>query len=557
MPAPFRVDVFMTQSSIVGHASVNAKGAALVAQYFWTLAAVLLAFRLFLNSRCNLVPDEAFYWTWTRHLATGYFDHPPMVAWLMWLSTRLLGNTESAVRLPAAMMTVGALAVLYRLAKYLLRDERAVGFVMLMWIAGPLLAVMGTIHTPDSSAIFFSVCALACAAMLFERDDRRDPSETSRRSDGAGLWLLFGLFCGLGLLAKYTTILVPAGVGLALITSRRAWHHLRRPWVYLSAIVAAAVFSPCVYWNATHDWASFLFQLHHGAGGGITEGKTGFISILVARLLGLALFIGGQAVVWTPVLFAIVLLLVAGNWIAVIRSAWASLRGRELGNQTTWFERMGKLNDVSGVDRLLLWTGTMPLLLFGWAATRSHGEINWPAFAYFPLSLLMGRYLTENWQGYRVQWARIGITVAIGFTIVVHLMAVPKVQQSVGRHIKLTHQVTDLWGWREFGRQLALHAEGVPVICNRHQDAGEAAFYMPGQPEVWCESKSGGSRVTAFDYFDVGRPDYPHLPQVLYVGDRVEAFMRNFGYWRKAEIIMIENLAVSRTRSHRAVRVER
>ncbi|MDB5172898.1 MAG: hypothetical protein JWN51_1671, partial [Phycisphaerales bacterium] len=250
---------------------LQAGGAVRLARYFWPIAGALLALRLVIDARAELVPDEAFYWTWTRHLSAGYFDHPPMVAWLMWLSTRILGNTELAVRLPAAVLSLGSLAVLVKLAHRLLGDARAVGFVIMMWVAGPLLPVIGTIHTPDASATFFSVCALACAVRVSDRDDRDDSAGRSDRAGAAGLWLLFGLFTGLALLSKYTTVLVPGGVGLAMLTSRRGRRHLARPWPYLSALVALAVFSPVIYWNATHQWASFLFQLRHGASGDIAE----------------------------------------------------------------------------------------------------------------------------------------------------------------------------------------------------------------------------------------------------------------------------------------------
>src|SRR5665213_2428223 len=523
----------------------SAPGAARFAIYFWPLALAWLALRLFFDSRPDLVPDEAFYWAWTRHLACGYFDHPPMIAWLMWLSTRVFGNTAFAVRLPAALLAVGALAVLFMLAKTLVGDSRAVGFVVAMWLAGPLLAVTGTIHTPDAPATFFSVCALACAVLIANRDDHADtdlaapfaqtqgPRQGKRQGKrgqkpfmSAGprkahlsrflpagkwglspfLWAMFGVFVGLALLSKYTSILVPGGVGLALLTSQAGRRHLARPWVYLAAIIALAVFSPVIFWNATHHWASFLFQLHHGTGGEITDGVSGFFPILMARLGGLGEFFGGQMLVWTPILFGIAVFVIWVNW-----RGYSRLRN---------------------TDRMLLWCGTLPLVFFGWAATRSHGEMNWPAFAYFPLSLLIGRYLAAKPAGNRVQWVRKGCEVALGFTIALHLLAVPQLQQMLLRHgVPLPHQATDLWGWSDFGRQLADRAGGARVVCNRYGDAGEAAFYMPGQPDVWCEGV--GSRPTAYDYFDRDRPEYARLPRVFFVGGHVDLFMQKFGYTRK------------------------
>ncbi|HZK80730.1 MAG TPA: glycosyltransferase family 39 protein, partial [Humisphaera sp.] len=394
---------------------MHGSGAAILARLFWPVAAGLLLIRILLCTTCNLVPDEAFYWTWTRHLSLGYFDHPPMVAWLIWLSTRTLGNTELGVRLPAAVLSIGSLAVLYLLAGKILKDRRAVGFVVLMWIVGPLLAVIGTIVTPDAPATFFSMCALAIVTLIAERDDRNVYSNSAAWDNSAGLWMLFGIFSGLAMLSKYTTVLVPAGIFLALLTSQDGRKHLARPWVYLSGIVALAVFSPTIYWNATHHWASFAFQLHHGAGGGLSEGKHGFFAVFMARGMGLLEFIGGQALVWTPLLFAVAVVVAIINW--------------------------RKYRSLSNVDRMLLWSGTLPLLFFGYAATSSHGEINWPAFAYFPLSLLVGRYLSENWRGNRVHLVIKGCEVAIGFTIAVHLIAMFSVQQwLLRREMPFTHR---------------------------------------------------------------------------------------------------------------------
>lgn len=519
----------MDSLAVKGPNAQTFSAAAWLAECFWPVAGALLLIRCWLDARFNLVPDEAFYWTWTRHLNAGYFDHPPMIAWLMWLSTRVMGDNELAVRFPATLLSLGSLAILYLLARKILNDARAVGYIIAMWIAGPLLAVMGSIFTPDAPATFFSMCALAMAVLIARRDDRGENDPVRNDAGSPGLWLLFGLFCGLAFLSKYTTVLAPAGVGLALLTSRAGRNHLRRPWIYLAALVAVAVFSPNIYWNAKHQWASFAFQLHHGAGGGLTENVAGAANILLARACGLGEFIGGQALVWTPILFLVSIRVLFSNW--------------------------RKYSRLSNVDRMLLWSGTLPLIFFGWAATRSHGEINWPAFAYFPISLLIGRYLSAYWAGYRVQWVRIGCTVALGFTVAVHVIALQDVQHWILRrrpHL-LTHQVTDLWGWREFGAQLAADAHGLPVVCNRHQDAGEAAFYMPGRPDVWCEGI--GSRPTAFDYFDRDRPDYARIPELLFVGGNVDKFMAKFGYTRTVQIFRTHS--IGRSKLSLATRVAR
>ena len=105
------------------------------------------------------------------------------------------------------------------------------------------------------------------------------------------------------------------------------------------------------------------------------------------------------------------------------------------------------------------------------------------------------------------------------FTVVVHVLFLPWVPQLLtAAHIPLPHSARDLLveDRHKYGRELALAADGAPVVCNRHQDAAEASFYMPGQPDVWCDGI--GSRPTAYDYFDV-KPDFSKINRVLFAED--------------------------------------
>src|SRR5262249_48238337 len=61
---------------------------------------VLILKVIFMGS-VNLIPEEAYYWNYAQHLDWGYLDHPPMVAWLIWLSTAIFGKSELSFRLPA------------------------------------------------------------------------------------------------------------------------------------------------------------------------------------------------------------------------------------------------------------------------------------------------------------------------------------------------------------------------------------------------------------------------------------------------------------------------
>src|SRR5271154_5867336 len=58
----------------------------------------LLAAQLWLIGRVELTFDEAYYTLWSRSLAWGYLDHPPMVAAWIRASTTLFGPSEFGVR---------------------------------------------------------------------------------------------------------------------------------------------------------------------------------------------------------------------------------------------------------------------------------------------------------------------------------------------------------------------------------------------------------------------------------------------------------------------------
>jgi hypothetical protein len=54
----------------------------------------LVAWRLVAAALTPLTFDEAYYRMWSKHLASGYYDHPPMVALVNRLGTMISGDTE-------------------------------------------------------------------------------------------------------------------------------------------------------------------------------------------------------------------------------------------------------------------------------------------------------------------------------------------------------------------------------------------------------------------------------------------------------------------------------
>src|SRR5439155_2027232 len=117
-----------------------------------------------------------------------------------------------------------------------------------------------TLATPDTPAFFFSTGALACGLMAVNRQEQGNAPWRSV----AAWWLASGICVGLGLVSKYTVVLLPASVGLALLTSARGRRILLSPWPWVAGALAVALFMPVVWWNYRNGWVSFAYQLHHG-----------------------------------------------------------------------------------------------------------------------------------------------------------------------------------------------------------------------------------------------------------------------------------------------------
>lgn len=70
------------------------------------LIAYAFALRLTYLGSVELLPEETYYWNYSRHLDIGYLDHPPMVAWLIRLGTALFGQSQFGVRAGALCLSL-------------------------------------------------------------------------------------------------------------------------------------------------------------------------------------------------------------------------------------------------------------------------------------------------------------------------------------------------------------------------------------------------------------------------------------------------------------------
>lgn len=192
----------------------------------------------------NLLVEEAYYWNYAQHLDFGYLDHPPMVAWLIKAFTHLFKITEWSVRIPAFLCWVIAAFFSFRLTELIFkRGWYAVFLISIL----PFFFLQSWVMTPDQPL----VAAWSAALYYLYR---------ACVLNQASAWYYAGIALGLGLLSKYTIALLIPSVGVYLMISTDKYIWFFKKETYLALLIALLLFSPVIYWNACHDWSSFVFQ---------------------------------------------------------------------------------------------------------------------------------------------------------------------------------------------------------------------------------------------------------------------------------------------------------
>ena len=232
----------MTTVSSRASAAPALGGIALVA-----VAAVAVRLVLFLG--VPLYEDEAYYWLWSRHPAFGYFDHPPMVAWVIAASSPLVPG-ELGVRL-GFLVCSGLVVVLTALIAREMSPAPAAPVIAAVLVASaPMHVLVGGLALPDSptALAYAALCWLACRAR-------------GRR------FILVGLAWGLALLGKYPAYFLVPGILVLVAWDRSFREELRTPWPWLGGLTALLVFLPNLWWNAHHGFITFTFGVHRAFDG--------------------------------------------------------------------------------------------------------------------------------------------------------------------------------------------------------------------------------------------------------------------------------------------------
>jgi len=358
----------------------------LLPSWCWALAA-LMAARVVASILVPALPEEAYHWNFARHPSLSYFDHPPMLPWAIALGRLVLGDSAIGIRLLPLIFSLGTALLIVKMACRFYGEGIALTVILLLALE-PTMFIVPSWGFPDSPLLLFWALTLTLVWQALSTGEKR-------------WWLAAGAALGCAMLSKYTAVFLIPSILAYLLASKRDRGWIATPWPYLATLVSLVVFTPVLYWNWTHDWASFRFQsadrFHAASAFEVSRGFH-FIAEQWLGVLPLTLPIAAVA----------------------FKHGFRSTRNEEL---------------------FLFWTFTPMMAFFfvmGWTPS-SHWL--WPLPSYVALTIAMAGVLSEpqlpvarRWMKWR--WKLIGIAAALASLALIHaafvLPWVPPLRETYG-----------------------------------------------------------------------------------------------------------------------------
>ncbi len=318
----------------------------------------IYVFRLWLSGFLGIHPDEAYYWTWAQNLKLGYFDHPPMIAWLIaggkwilqkmvseeaWRVSPLFWEMLSLRLLPYFFSTV--LTPLF-LAKSIEWAQRKIirDFQILALITSPIFIFGSQFVTPDIPLFTaWSFCLMI--TIRFLRSHKRNAMHGKETPFLWGWATLLGIGLAVAAYSKYSAILIAF---LIVMTGAGLMNSI------LAGLISFTLVLPYFYWNyaeAAEHGAGILFQLKHGLGDSIPN--PGQLSNLNWKRMGDLVAV--QVAFWTPYVFFASFVLLFTD----VRRFFMSAHKSKL------------------TGSLFIWAA-VPLIFFCLTSLRQPAEANWP-----------------------------------------------------------------------------------------------------------------------------------------------------------------------------------
>jgi hypothetical protein len=428
--------------------------------------------RLLFVASTDIANGEAYYYVWSRFPSLSYYDHPPLVAWMAWLTTRT-SHGSFAVRAGPLLCAVVFGWLLFVLGRRMF-SARAGFWAVVTVTVMPVFFASSYALNPEAPLAPLWVLGLLTLDAMRTHDEPWRP-------------MAAGAVAGLAFLAKYSGVLL-LGVGLLyVLVSPQGRRWVRRPSLYLGGLVALAVASPVLVWNQQRAWPSLAlhFVERRASGDPATVALNAWHALV------------GQLGPFHPLVFPGLMLVLA---VCIRRS------GRD--------------------DRYrFLALASWPVLLFFWVmmARVRDAEFHWTMVGYIPLAVAAGGLLDEHARraSAALRWyiaACLAITIA-GTAVFYAYARDPSLRRFLpaGAYDPDHDFFNEMVGWPEVraavGEETARLGPDAVVASCQYALCAHILTALDDRPPVYCP----GPRRTEFDF--LGRRDPPRDAPVLYIHD--------------------------------------
>ena len=231
--------------------------------------------------------DEVYYRMYAQYLQWNYFDHPPVVGWLIRFTTaNLYFSHEFFIR--SGAIASAAITTWFIFLSGSKLNNAFDGYLAAMIYTATLYGsiIAGTFILPDSPQM---VCWAGGIYLLIDITKYNRVNRKQKRN-----LLLFGLIAGIGMLCKIHTVFLWLGFLLYIVQHNRQW--FKQPVLYLSGCISLLLFYPVIQWNIDNQFVTYLYHSNRVtiADGGIDIGS--FLT-----------FTGGQIFYTNPIIFFFIL----------------------------------------------------------------------------------------------------------------------------------------------------------------------------------------------------------------------------------------------------------
>jgi len=252
------------------------------------LIVISLIVRALLAGVLELGNDEVYYWTYALYPDLSHFDHPPMVGYIIQLfSLNLLFDHEFFLRLGSIIFGAINTWIIFLIGRQL-KDSITGLYAALLYNTSVYgFIITGIFILPDTPQLFFWMFSILFISKSLLADEITSSAKKNM--------IIVGIFVGLAMISKYTSIFIWIGVIGYILLYDRKW--LKEKSFYIALLLSLIIFSPVIWWNIQNDFISFVFQ----------SGRIAVVDIMV-RFDYILMEILGEILYNNPVNYVLILL---------------------------------------------------------------------------------------------------------------------------------------------------------------------------------------------------------------------------------------------------------